>query len=409
LKSLPSYYHFFVFILLSFSSFSFVLLLFIKGTYLKKKSPPVPPAAAPSATNNSSPSKKQKVASKSNLPVLIPTTIMPAPYMPPFSPIQPPRDDVPFSSPGASVANSVGLVGVAEAWLQSPSCFGVETVNVLEDGIHQGQRTSIHHRFMVDSLCTDASYSAYWAEGSNRILNLERCVPTFLANPNNQDDYVIDETTNRPMYPRTHPLLGSMATSQQAKKVDGEVNSPGRIVYEQEMDPNSVVFYLQPLDVSIAGINAQFLIVVCDVYVPKEDKKGRIKAKKRTAVARVTLGTLVEDTLAEDFEMLDATGTGSAAATGTSTTAGAGTTVSPGDTDTAAGTGTGTNAGDAAAARAATNLCAATRSYERGRSPTRSHSPRKSKRNKRKSSNQPASAPTSPSGITQDEDFNPMM
>jgi hypothetical protein len=125
LKSLPSYYHSFVFILLSFSSFSFVLFLFRKGTYLKKKSPPVPPAAAPPAANNSSPSKKQKVASKSNLPVLIPTTIMPAPYMPPFSPIQPPRNDVPFSSPGASVANSIGLVGVAEARLQSPSCFGV--------------------------------------------------------------------------------------------------------------------------------------------------------------------------------------------------------------------------------------------------------------------------------------------
>ena len=359
---------------------------------------------------------------------------MPPPYMPPFSPVQPPRNDIPFSSPGASIANSVGLVGVAEAWLQSPSCFGVETVNILEDGIHQGQRTSIHHRFMVDSLCTDASYSAYWADESKRILNLERCVPQFLANPNNQDDYVIDETTNKPMYPRTHPLLGSMATSQQAKKVDGEVNSPGRIIYDQDMDPNSVEFYLQPLDLSIVGINAQFLIVVCDVFVPKEDKKGRIKAKKRTTTARVTLGTLDEDTLVEDFEMLgtsdgdaSAAGTGSAGttatATGAGTTADAGTTVSPGDT----ATGAGTNAGDAAAARAAVTLSLATRaaaalsaptrattrsagtsSYGRGRSPTRSHSPR-TRRSKRSKSNQPSSTPTSPSGITQDKDFNPMM
>jgi hypothetical protein len=141
---------------------------------------------------------------------------------------------IPFSSPGggASVAGSAaGNVGVAEAWLFSPSMFGVETLNILVDGNHMGQRTSVHNRFVLDGLATNDDLSADW-EDDNRTLNIERLVPHFIANPNNQDDYVIDDTTNKPMYPRTHPLLGSMATCQSEKKVEGEVYSAGRIVYE---------------------------------------------------------------------------------------------------------------------------------------------------------------------------------
>jgi hypothetical protein len=72
------------------------------------------------------------------------------------------------------------------------------------------------------------------------------------------------------MYPSSHPLLGSMASCQTAKKVEGEVFPPGKIVYEQEMDPGSVDFYLQSIDAALGTSNDQVLIVAMDVYVPKE-------------------------------------------------------------------------------------------------------------------------------------------
>jgi hypothetical protein len=75
------------------------------------------------------------------------------------------------------------------------------------------------------------------------------------------------------MYPRTHPLLGSMATCQSLKKVEGEVFSAGRIVYEQEMDPDSVVFYVQKMDATLGS--GQVLVVVADVFLLKEAKTER--------------------------------------------------------------------------------------------------------------------------------------
>jgi hypothetical protein len=47
---------------------------------------------------------------------------------------------------GASISGSAaGNVGVAEAWLFSPSMFSVESVNILVDGVHTGQITSVHN------------------------------------------------------------------------------------------------------------------------------------------------------------------------------------------------------------------------------------------------------------------------
>jgi hypothetical protein len=83
-----------------------------------------------------------------------------------------------------------------------------------------------------------------------------------------------------------------------SKEIDGEVISAGKIVYEQEMDPDSVVFYVQQMDATLGM--GQVLVVVADVFVPKATKKGKIKAKNRKNVATATLGTL-----SEDFEMVD--------------------------------------------------------------------------------------------------------
>jgi hypothetical protein len=234
----------------------------------------------------------------------------------------------PFSSPtgGASVSSSAGTAGVLEAWVYCPAMFGVETTNIFDaNGFHTGMKTSVHNRFMVDAMCCDEDFLADW-EDDMRTLHIERVVPEFYANPNNQDDYIIDEVTKKPAYKRTDPLLGSMAASQEVKKVDDDVISPGKIVYGQDMDPDSVMFFLQPMDSKLG--NGQVLVVVADVFVPKEVRKGKIKAKKRTNVATVKLGTLVED-----FEMLDASDDPPPLPAGGVTAAG--TTTPQGDTATA--------------------------------------------------------------------------
>ena len=107
----------------------------------------------------------------------------------------------PFTSPtgGASVSSSAGVTaGVLEAWVYCPAMFGVETTNIFDaNGFHIGMKTSVHNRFMVDAMCCDEDLVADW-DNDMRTLHIERVVPEFYANPNNQDDYIIDEITKQP-------------------------------------------------------------------------------------------------------------------------------------------------------------------------------------------------------------------
>ena len=279
-----------------------------------------------------------------------------------MTPRTPPPKNVsislPFASPGASITSASHQPGVAEAWLHCPGMVGTELINSVKAGRHIGQRTSIHQRFLIDSLANNEDLGANWDADTNT-LHILRRVPVWYANPNNQDDYVTDDTTGKPMYPSSHPLLGSMASCQTAKKIDGEVSSPGKIVYEQAMDPDSVDFYLQPIDATLGKSNGQVLIVAMDVYVPKEVKKGKIVAKKRSNAARVDLGTLLEDLVMDDAS--DGTTGVAADGTGDTTTtptpgecaAGTATTIIPPDAVT-----TTTTAPPAAAAMDATALSA---------------------------------------------------
>jgi hypothetical protein len=74
-----------------------------------------------------------------------------------------------------------------------------------------------------------------------------------------------------------------------------------RAFSESHNEPE-LAFYLhtQPIDAALGKSNGQVLIVAMDVYVPKEVKKGKIMAKKRTNAAKVDLGTLLEDLVMVD-------------------------------------------------------------------------------------------------------------